>query len=103
MAPGIVVAELVTNSCDHAFPGSTGSINVSARSAAAGDNMAAMTISDSGDGFKPGAESKRHGLGLVRRLIEQVRGTATVDSDHGAVWTIRFPSGNAVVPAPMGT
>jgi signal transduction histidine kinase len=40
----------------------------------AGDlDMATMTISDNGNGFKVSAEDKRHGLGLVRRLVEQVR------------------------------
>lgn len=98
-ALGIVVAELVTNSYDHAFPNGKGSIIVSARRAAGGDSMAILTISDSGDGFKPEAESKRHGLGLVRRLIEQVRGTAVIETDHGAVWSIRFPVARAIAPA----
>jgi len=88
---GIVVAELVTNSYDHAFLGGKGATIVSVRRAAGNDDMATMTISDNGKGFKAKAESKRHGLGLVRRLIEQVRGTAMVDSYHGTVWTIRFP------------
>ena len=57
--------------------------------------MATMTISDDGTGFKPKAESKRHGLGLVRRLVEQVRGSAIVNSDHGTVWTIRIPAAKA--------
>jgi two-component sensor histidine kinase len=35
--------------------------------------------------------SKRHGLGLVGRLAEQVAGTASVAADKGAVWTISFP------------
>jgi two-component sensor histidine kinase len=61
--------------------------------------MATMTISDSGAGFKVDAENKRHGLGLVRRLMEQIRGTAMVDSNPGAVWTIRFPLGNAALSA----
>jgi two-component sensor histidine kinase len=91
-ALGLVVAELVTNSYDHAFPGGKGSTNVSVRRTAGEVDMATMTISDNGEGFKAKAESKRHGLGLVRRLIEQIRGTAMVDSDHGTVWTIRFPT-----------
>lgn len=91
-ALGIVVAELVTNSYDHAFPAGRGSTTVSVRRAAGDVDMATMTISDDGEGFKPKTESKRHGLGLVRRLIEQVNGTAMVDSDHGTVWTIRFPT-----------
>ena len=91
-ALGIVVAELVTNSYDHAFPAGRGSTTVSVRRAAGDDDMATLTIRDNGKGFKAKAEDKRHGLGLVRRLIEQVNGTAMVDSDHGTVWTIRFPT-----------
>jgi two-component sensor histidine kinase len=91
-ALGIVVAEVVTNSYDHAFPrGKRGSIIVSVRRAEGDADIATMTISDDGPGFLAKAESKRHGLGLVRRLVEQVRGSAVVDSDHGTVWTIRIP------------
>ena len=89
-ALGIVVAEVVTNSYDHAFPGGKrGSILVSVR--CADSDFATMSISDDGTGFQPKAESKRHGLGLVRRLVEQVRGSATFNSDHGTIWTIRIP------------
>jgi two-component sensor histidine kinase len=89
-ALGIVVAEVVTNSYDHAFAGGKrGSIIVSVH-CPAGDT-ATMTLSDDGAGFLAKAESKRHGLGLVRRLVEQVRGTASVDSDHGTIWTIKIP------------
>jgi two-component sensor histidine kinase len=93
-ALGIVVAEVVTNSYDHAFPaGSKGSIIVSVhRAAGNGDaDVATMTISDDGIGFPAKTESKRHGLGLVRRLVEQVRGNAVVVSDRGTVWTIKIP------------
>jgi two-component sensor histidine kinase len=90
-AMGIVLAELVTNSYDHAFPDGTGSISVSVRAPTAKDDMATMTILDSGSGFEAKADSKRHGLGLVRRLVEQVRGIVVLDSDHCTFWTIRFP------------
>jgi len=90
-ALGIVVAEVVTNSYDHAFPGDRkGSIVVSVHRAEGG--AATMTISDDGTGFPAQSESRRHGLGLVRRLVEQVRGSAVVDSDHGTVWTINIPA-----------
>ena len=93
-ALGIVLAEVVTNSYDHAFPdGKRGSIIVSVRRS--GDDAATMTISDDGAGFLARAENKRHGLGLVRRLVEQVRGSAIVASDHGTVWTIKIPVGHA--------
>jgi two-component sensor histidine kinase len=89
-ALGIVVAEVVTNSYDHAFPGGRrGSISVSV-SCSEGD-VATMTISDDGKGFPARTENKRHGLGLVRRLVEQVRGSAILDSNHGTIWTIKIP------------
>jgi two-component sensor histidine kinase len=98
-ALGLIVAELVTNSYDHAFPTGMGATNVSVRRAVGDVDMATMTISDNGQGFKAEITDKRHGLGLVRRLIEQVRGTVMVDSDHGTVWTIRFPTAIAAAPA----
>ena len=96
-ALGIVVTELVTNSYDHAFPAGKGAIAVSARRAE-GD-MATMIVRDNGIGFIPESGSKRHGLGLVKRLVEQIRGSLLVGSDHGTVWTVRFPSAFAAEPA----
>ncbi len=91
-ALGIVVAEVVTNSYDHAFSGRTqGSIVVSVRRAAGDGDRVTITISDDGNGFKAKTESKRHGLGLVKRLVEQVRGTVIVNSEQGTVWTIGIP------------
>ena len=90
-ALGIVVAELVTNSYDHAFPRGQGAINVSVRRAAEDVGTATITIRDNGTGFTVKAGNKRHGLGLVRRLVEQVRGTLAVTSDQGTVWTVKFP------------
>jgi two-component sensor histidine kinase len=94
-ALGLVVAELVTNSYDHAFPDGNGSTNVSVRRTAGDAETATITIRDSGKGFDAGAEGKRHGIGLVRRLIEQVRGSLIVESDRGTVWTIKFPTASA--------
>ena len=99
---GIIVAELVTNSYEHAFPHGSGSTAVSIHRPAVDMEMATMTISDNGTGFKPRIEGKRHGLGLVRRLIEQVHGTVMVKSDIGTVWTIRFPVIGAAVPNALG-
>jgi two-component sensor histidine kinase len=64
---------------------------VSVRRADGNADIATMTISDDGTGFLAKAESKRHGLGLVRRLVEQVRGSAVVNSERGTVWTIKIP------------
>jgi two-component sensor histidine kinase len=90
-ALGIVAAELVTNCYDHAFPNGNGSIAVSLGRASEDDGIATLTIRDNGTGFTPVAKSKRQGVGLVLRLIEQVRGTAVVDADQGTAWIIRFP------------
>jgi two-component sensor histidine kinase len=98
-ALGLVVAELVTNAYDHAFADGEGSIGVSVRNDAGGVGTATLTVRDTGAGFKPQTESKRHGLGLVRRLIEQVRGTVILDSDRGTVWTIQFPTVSTIAAA----
>lgn len=89
-ALGIIVTELITNSFDHAFPASNGSIVV--RVCSAGSDTAVMTISDDGAGFEAKQTSKRHGLGLVKRLAEQLSGSATVDSVLGTLWTVTFPT-----------
>jgi len=88
-AAGIITAELVSNSYDHAFPSGKGEIFVTVRRD--DGEMTSIVIGDNGRGFGAATESKRRGLGLVRRLVEQIDGTATVESGRGAVWTIRFP------------
>lgn len=91
-ALGIVVAELVANSYEHAFPEREGQIELTVCRDPAQPGEAVMTISDNGTGFTPTAESKRHGLGLVRRLVEEVRGRVSVTSDEGTSWRIHFPT-----------
>ena len=89
-AMGLVVSELIANSYAHAFPDGTGSITVSLSVNPQGDE-ATIVFADSGVGFTETGDSKRHGLGLMKRLIEQVSGSATLRSDHGAEWTLKFP------------
>jgi two-component sensor histidine kinase len=89
-AIGMAVAELVSNSYEHAFPAGTGTIEVSLRRSSKA-NEAVLTVSDDGTSFVEMPGSKRHGVGLVRRLVQQVRGTAELSSGHGTTWTIRFP------------
>jgi two-component sensor histidine kinase len=90
-ALGIVVAELVTNSYDHAFSLEAGAITVAVGRCEGDIGMATMTIVDDGVGFVTPAGANRQGLGLVKRLVEQLRGTVNVVSDKGTRWTIRFP------------
>jgi two-component sensor histidine kinase len=90
-ALGIVAAELVTNSYDHAFPDGAGTITVVAQPTPGDVHSATMIIHDDGIGIATLANSKRRGLGLVRRLVEQVGGAATLDVQRGTRWTIKFP------------
>lgn len=94
---GIVVAELVTNSYDHAFPKGHGTINISVRRIVGEWGKAMLTIEDDGIGYESSAENKRHGVGLVRRLVQQVRGTIAMQAKSGTHWTISFP----VQPLPV--
>jgi len=88
---GIVIAELVANSYEHAFPSGEGAIDVTVRHDLDKVDMVKLVVSDNGRGFEIQPGSKRHGLGLVRRLAEQVRGTARVSGTGGTVWTLEFP------------
>ena len=97
-ALGIVVTELVSNAYMHAFPErigsngtgpkSTGEIRVLLRTTPEG---ASLSVGDNGVGFVDEVESKRHGVGLVRRLVSQVGGTLTLRLGEGTTWTIDFP------------
>lgn len=87
-ALGIVVAETTSNAYLHAFPGRDGVITVSLMSS---DGRGILTIADNGIGFIESPGSKRHGVGLIRRLLQQVNGEAQLDSNKGTVWTLTFP------------
>ncbi|MET0239001.1 MAG: histidine kinase dimerization/phosphoacceptor domain -containing protein [Sphingobium sp.] len=91
-ALGIIVAELITNSFDHAFAERTGTVKVSVKRRHDDRNAAILLISDNGSGFEPQVESKRHGLGLVRRLVEQIGGEVQLTANGGSHWTISFPA-----------
>jgi two-component sensor histidine kinase len=87
-ALGIIIAEIISNAYIHAFPGRAGAIRVALTRSATG---AVLTIGDDGIGFVEPSTSKRHGLGLVRRLMEQIDGVVRVTSDRGTEWTLAFP------------
>jgi two-component sensor histidine kinase/CheY-like chemotaxis protein len=89
-ALGLVASELIANSYAHAFPEGAGSIDV-ALSVNETGSAATIVFKDSGIGFVDTVTSKRNGLGLVRRLIEQINGTVSFSSEHGAEWNLTFP------------
>ena len=90
-ALGIIVAELVTNSYDHAFPAGNGAIRVLLTQDVDTPGKASLTVVDDGTGFIEQVGSKRHGVGLVRRLVEQIGGQISLASDNGTAWTVTFP------------
>jgi two-component sensor histidine kinase len=92
-ALGIVITELVSNAYIHAFPDGAGEISVTLRATPGGTSL---TIADNGVGFIE-VETKRRGMGLVRRLVQQVGGTLSLRSEHGSAWTIGLAS-NAAAP-----
>jgi two-component sensor histidine kinase len=49
---------------------------------------ATLVIRDNGIGFVDDGKSKRLGIGLVRRLVEQLRGKLEMRSENGTTWTI---------------
>lgn len=105
-ALGLIVAELLSNSYRHAFPNEAGGIGVTLR-VIAGGAEATIAVTDNGVGFSQTGNSKRRGLGLVTRLMQQVEGSADLHSDGGTQWTLRFPvpaladGHNAPPPMPM--
>jgi len=87
---GIVVNELVTNACKHAFPGRSGRIRVSARR---DGPQALIAVADDGRGM-PGTARVRRGLGtrLVEVFVQRLRGRSEVhSSETGTVHTILVP------------
>ncbi len=98
---GMIVAELVTNCYRHAFPDIDGTIVVSLTKSA-DRRLAVLTIQDDGVGFVATQETSRRGIGLVRKLIEQMGGTVNMHAGTGTLWTLEFPlevAGAAVAAA----
>jgi two-component sensor histidine kinase len=89
---GLLLNELVSNACKHAFPPPrTGSIVVSFRRE---DGHIEMTVTDEGQGLPDGFDYRRAsslGLKLVRSLARQLRGFAEMQSGSGTTVRVRFP------------
>ena len=92
IAVGIVVNELVTNACKHAFGDGGGTIRV--RAVRDGDSAARIEVADDGRGFSPATPGARKGLGtrLVAAFVSRAGGTSEVrSSSEGTVHLIRVP------------
>lgn len=90
---GILLNELVSNACKHAFPTPrTGTITIGVKRE--GDNTL-LTVADNGGGLPAGFDYQKAsslGLKLVHGLARQLRGVMEIDSDSGTVVKIRFPA-----------
>jgi two-component sensor histidine kinase len=93
---GMVVAEAISECFKGARVGALGSINVSLRRSEI-EGEAMLIVSDNCSGFTE--RGGPHGVGLLHRLLEQVNGTAELTSDHGGIWTFRFPLSVGTTPA----
>ena len=89
VAIGIVVNELVTNACKHAFSNGGGSILVKAWRE---DGAALVEVADDGDGFDPGKAKNGLGSRLVTAFVQRMKGKSEVrSSPRGTVHRLRVP------------
>ena len=89
----LTVNEVLSNSFKHAFTGrKEGTIAITARRE--GDNVH-ISVQDDGIGIPENVDVDRAtslGLKLIRSLVQQLRGTLTIESsDRGSNVTINFP------------
>jgi two-component sensor histidine kinase len=92
VAIGIVVNELVTNACKHAFGDGGGGVAVRTRREG---KEAVIEVADNGRGIAPGGKAKS-GLGtrLVTAFVDRMHGRSEVQSSPaGTVHLIRVPLG----------
>jgi PAS domain S-box-containing protein len=86
---GIVLTELITNAVKYAFPTPrSGTILVQARRSRPG--WIELVVRDDGIGMSSLREGSL-GYGLVRSLVQQIRGEIDVRSNAGLTVTISFP------------
>jgi PAS domain S-box-containing protein len=95
MPCGLIVNELITNSCKYAFPeGQPGEIYLSARLGP--DHTVALLVGDNGMGIPAGLDFRKAttlGLQLVDDMVSQLKGSWTVESSGGTLLRIAFPAG----------
>jgi PAS domain S-box-containing protein len=90
MPLALILNERLTNSAKHGVNGSdAGEITVALRRV--GAHMI-LSVEDNGPGFELGDTRRRSsGLGLVRGLTQQLRGSFKVERASGARCTVTFP------------
>jgi two-component sensor histidine kinase len=94
----LLAAEVLTNSCKHAFPGERkGRIRITTQET---DEEVRLCIADDGIGFDAGARPDRRGMGnrLVGSFVQQLDGTYHYHSDEGTQFVLSFPNRAAAPP-----
>ncbi|MUG96414.1 PAS domain S-box protein [Scytonema sp. UIC 10036] len=89
---GLLINELVSNSLKYAFPkGRRGEIAICLVSAT--DNTITLTVSDTGIGIPESLDwnnTNSLGLRIVHNLTRQLKGTLTLERNHGTAFHITF-------------
>jgi two-component sensor histidine kinase len=89
VAIGIIVNELVTNACKHAFGDKGGSIRVKA---SLDDKAAVIEVADDGGGFVAGTARPGLGSRLVTAFLQRLKARSDVQSSpEGTTHRIRVP------------
>jgi two-component sensor histidine kinase len=89
VAIGIIVNELVTNACKHAFDDGSGSIHVRAWRE---DGAALIEVEDDGRGMVTGQARPGLGSRLVTAFLQRLKGRSDVrSSPEGTVHRLRIP------------
>ena len=87
---GLLVTELVSNACNHAFrPDQLGTIDVSLT--IAGEGKARLDLSDNGIGMPTAPPPATIGQCIIVELVDQLGGEMTMDRNHGTHITVTFP------------
>ncbi|MGB9844258.1 sensor histidine kinase [Methanothermobacter tenebrarum] len=89
---GLIVNELITNSCKHAFPeGGKGEVNLKLKSL---DDKILLEVSDNGVGFPEDLDwqnTESLGLQLVKSLADQINAEVQMISDNGTTFRLTIP------------
>lgn len=92
MPCGLIVNELITNSCKYAFPGGSGEIYLSVKQSP--DGKLLLRVGDNGVGLPAGLDLRNPatlGLQLVDDMVSQLRGSWTVESSPGTLFQVVLP------------